>query len=98
MRATQALVLADAAHEDLDRLHHERIGRGRIQGRARGCELRRIEFPVFARPFQCGNEFAAKDLGERLERKEKPALGCYLLAIHPERPAGHQGMHIKAGP
>jgi hypothetical protein len=31
MRATQVLVPVDAAHEGLDRLHHDRIGRGGMQ-------------------------------------------------------------------
>ena len=33
------------------------------------CELRLLQFPALARGLQRGDELAAKDLGQRLDRK-----------------------------
>ncbi len=79
VRATQALVLVDAAHEGFNRLHHDRIGRRRIQCRARGGEarglVRRTDQPVVANALEAlGQHVQQETIDEDLCRHNERAL------------------------
>lgn len=87
VQATQAPMLLDAAHEGLDRLHHERIGRGRIEGRVRGCEARRLvrrtNQAVVANAFEALGQRVqqeAFDEGLRREFQRAPAVTVGRIA------------------